>query len=83
MEKWFSSEIWKMDWGSAKATNHCGTFMWVPLCDIIVQYRLTLQSQSMGMTLGFKQGAAKGLELDDINDPLVHMARMDMQLLGN
>ena len=28
MEKLIFLEIWKMNWGSAKATNHCGTFMW-------------------------------------------------------
>ena len=26
MEKLIFLEIWKMNWGSAKATNHCGTF---------------------------------------------------------
>ena len=28
MEKLVFLEIWKMNWGSAKATNHCGTFKW-------------------------------------------------------
>ena len=28
MEKLICLEIWKMNWGSAKATNHCGTFIW-------------------------------------------------------
>lgn len=27
MEKLIFLEIWKMNWGSAKATNHCGTFI--------------------------------------------------------
>ena len=27
MEKLVFLEIWKMNWGSAKATNHCGTFI--------------------------------------------------------
>ena len=26
LEKPIFLEIWKMNWGSAKATNHCGTF---------------------------------------------------------
>ena len=26
MEKLVFLETWKMNWGSAKATNHCGTF---------------------------------------------------------
>ena len=29
MEKLIFLEIWKMNWGSAKATNHCGTFNWI------------------------------------------------------
>ena len=28
MEKLFFLEIWKLNWGSAKATNHRDTFMW-------------------------------------------------------
>ena len=28
MEKLSFLEIWNMNWGSAKATNHCGTFMY-------------------------------------------------------
>ena len=28
MEKLIFLEIWKMNWGSAKATNHCGTFIY-------------------------------------------------------
>ena len=31
MEKLIFLEIWKMNWGSAKATNHCGTFIWSAL----------------------------------------------------
>ena len=27
MEKLIFLETWKMNWGSAKATNHCGTFI--------------------------------------------------------
>ena len=26
MQKMIFLEIWQMNWGSAKATNHCGTF---------------------------------------------------------
>ena len=28
MKKLIFFEIWKMNWESAKATNHCGTFRW-------------------------------------------------------
>ena len=31
MEKLIFLEIWKMNWGSAKATNHCGTFKYTML----------------------------------------------------
>ena len=48
----------------------------------VVQYRLTLQSHSMGITLSFKQDATKELELDETNDSLGHMARIHMSLLG-
>ena len=36
MEKLIFLEIWKMNWGSANATDHCGTFMSTssPVADI-------------------------------------------------
>ena len=34
MEKLFFLETWKMNWGSAKATNHCGTFIWGRRVDV-------------------------------------------------
>ena len=34
MEKLGFLEIWKMNWGSAKATNHCGTF----ICTCLLPY---------------------------------------------
>ena len=29
MDKLVFLETWKMNWGSAKATNHCGTFTYI------------------------------------------------------
>ena len=38
MEKLIFLEIWKMNWGSAKATNHCGTFIYT--CPCVCVYML-------------------------------------------
>ena len=35
MEKLGFLETWKMNWGSAKATNHCGTFTCDMACYVL------------------------------------------------
>ena len=42
MEKLFFLETWKMNWGSAKATNHCGTFTCRTLVPSCTDAKVTL-----------------------------------------
>ena len=49
MEKLVFLETWKMNWGSAKATNHCGTFICSSACPLCNEHSSSF-SASVGRT---------------------------------